>query len=169
MIFKSIEDEASESGLRITNSFKEAFSSEKFLSFGSDQTFSAALDNDRTSLQNYISAVQGGMNEQEAFNQHMFTASSAATEYARSMSAQNLDANKFVDTQRAFQVQLSAGDKSLGNVKTLLNEYNSALDETNGGLTKCGLSQQEFVSAVGQSNTQVGGYLSSLGGAEASM
>jgi len=50
----------------------------------------------------------------------------------------------------------------LGNVRNLINEYNSALGTTSNGLTKCGLSQEEFTKATQRGNQALGNYFATL-------
>ena len=59
-------------------------------------------------------------------------------------------------------IATAAQDTSLGNVRTLLNEYNS-------GLANCGLTQEQFIQSVTQSNRNLGYYFTSLQGGEATM
>ena len=70
--------------------------------------------------------------------------------------------DSFAASQRMAQVSTLAQNQSLANVRLLLNEYNS-------GLSTCGLSQQQFIQSVAQSNGALGGYLANLNGAKASM
>lgn len=155
--------------MRIRNAFTNAFSDNKFLSFSSNSNFLSGLKNDKDNLRNYMDAISNKVDPQQAFNVHLSSGSSALKEYVRNTNQAKLSVEGFETAQRRYQVSLSAGDRSLGNIKTLMNEYNSSLDRASNGITKCGLSQQEFVTAVGQTNAGFGNYLSNLGGAKATM
>ena len=174
MIFSTIEDEATLSGHRITNIFSQvassirtALSSAQGVSFGS--SFTASLTNDQIALQNFINELARGTPMEQAFANTMREASVAAQQYAQNTNVASLSVDNFVTQQKMSQVSSLAQGKSLGNIKTLLNEYNSSLSATANGVTNCGLKQADFVNSVGQSNSILGKYLTGLNGANASM
>lgn len=174
MIFSTIEDEATLSGHRITNIFSQvassirtALSSTQGVSFGS--SFTASLTNDQIALQNFINELGRGIPMEQAFANTMREASVAAQQYAQNTNVASLSVGNFVTQQKMSQISSLAQGKSLGNIKTLLNEYNSSLSATANGVTNCGLKQADFVNSVGQSNSILGKYLTGLNGANASM
>ena len=169
MIFSTIENEASSSGLKITSIFSNtaknirAIFSKGFtdtLSF--DNSFSQSLTADETALLRYSLALKSKLSEQEAFNATMTKASTAAQEYARTVEITGASVSKFTTQQKMAELSLMAKNKSLTNIRAILNTYNTGLAET-------GLSQQQFVQSVGQSNVVLGRYLTGLNGAKASM
>ena len=163
-IFKTIEDEATLSGMRITSIFQNAFSAIRMTEsadiFGS--TFTAGLQSDITAIESYKAAVMGGMSETEALRTCMAGASQAAINYATSMNASKLSSTEFATSQKMAQVAVMAQGKSLTTAKSLILEYNS-------NCAKTGLSQGNFIKAVSQSNAGLGKYLSSLNGAKGSL
>ena len=161
--FKTIEDEATMSGLRIQSVFIDAFNAiRNSATFSFDGVFTQQLNTDVQALTAYQAAVQSGIEPTTAFSQTMTTASSAAQAYAKSVDATKISITDFTAQQNAAEVALMAKNKSLTNVRSLIAEYNS-------GLATCGLTQQQFISAVGQSNTGLSKYLTGLNGAKASM
>lgn len=169
MIFSTIENEASRSGLKITSIFSNvannvrAIFSESFtntISF--DSSFSQSLMADETALLRYNLALKSGLSEQEAFNATMISASPAAQAYAQTVDITGASIAEFTTQQKMAELSLMAQNKSLGNVRSMLNTYNN-------GLAQIGVSQQQFVQSVGQGNAALGKYLSGLNGTKASM
>ena len=165
MLFKTIEDEATLSGLRIQSIFGQvgnqisAMFSTKAMDFSG---FSTSIESDIAAINNYIVALRNGQTQEEAFKATMVEASSAAQAYANSVNTASVTTNGFVRYAAMNKVSLEAQNKTLGNVKMLLNEYNS-------GMANCKLNQADFISAVGQSNSALGKYLTGLNGGKASM
>ena len=165
MLFKTIEDEATLSGLRIQSIFGQvgnqisAMFSTKAMDFSG---FSTSIESDIAAINNYIVALRSGQTQEEAFKATMVEASSAAQAYANSVNTASVSTNGFVRYAAMNKVSLEAQNKTLGNVKMLLNEYNS-------GMANCKLNQADFISAVGQSNSALGKYLTGLNGGKASM
>lgn len=173
-IFSTIEDEATISGKRVVNKFTAVKSQidaifQKANGVTFDTPFSDTLSSDRTALLAYRAEINNGATATDAFAKTMTTASTAAQELAKSGNVNIKAIADFTSQQKQSQVTILAQNKSLGNVRTLLNEYNSSLSETANGVTNCGLKQADFVNSVGQSNTVLGKYLTSLNGADATM
>lgn len=164
--FKVIEDEASASGKRITSIFADAFNAIKSIkgsgTFSFSSNFSTELNNDIQSINNFKAAVSSGMNVGEAFDMHMLNASNSAQVYARSMDTSSLSVKQFETNQRMSQISLQAQGASLSTCNSLILAYN-------GGLAATGLSQQQFLAAIRQTNPQLYAYLASLNGATGSM
>ena len=163
MIFKTIEDEAARSGLRIQNTFSQAFSairSNQGFSFSTN--YASTLNADTIALNQYQAALQAGVPQAQAFANTMTMASQTAQNFALSTDMLTANTSQYLSVAAAQDVTLQASNRSLGNVKTLINEYN-------GGLKTCGLSQKQFVDAVGKSNVGLSTYLSGLNGANASL
>lgn len=162
-IFKTIEDEASASGLRITNIFSQAFAALKTnstFSFGTE--FNAQLQNDIACINNFKAAVASGTPPVEALKNCLLTASQSAVEYATSMEASSLSTDEFATKQKMAAVTAKAQSKSLVTAKALINDYNNRCRNS-------GLVQTDFLKAVGQSNSGLAKYLSGLNGAKGSL
>lgn len=163
LIFKTIEDDATKSGLRIQNIFSQTFSAlRNNANFSFTSSFSTTLNDDINALNQYKAALQAGTPQAQAWANTMTMASQTAQSFAQSASFMTDTMDDFITAARIQDVALQASNKSLGNVKMLIGEYN-------GGLKNCGLSQKEFISAVGQSNAGLSKYLSGLNGAKGSM
>lgn len=162
-IFKTIEDGASSSGYKITSIFSQLFSDIRSNSHGITFStgFSETLNNDISCITAYQNAVAAGTEAATAFDNSMLTASMSAVEYATSMDASKLSVAEFATQQRQAEIATIAQGTSLKNVKSLIAEYNS-------GCVTTGVSQEQFVDAVSQSNSNLGKYLSGLDGAKAS-
>lgn len=162
-IFKTIEDEASASGVRITNIFSQAFAALKTnstFSFGTE--FNTQLQNDIACINNFKAAVASGTAPVEALKNCLLTASQSAVEYATSMEASSLSTDEFATKQKMAAVAAKAQSKSLVTAKALIKEYNQ-------GCQSSGLAQTDFLKAVGQSNSGLAKYLSGLNGAKGSL
>ena len=165
MLFKTIEDEATLSGKRIQSIFGQvgnqisAMFSTKTMDFSG---FNTSIIKDTDAINNYVMALQSGMSQEQAFKSTMVEASVAAQTYANSVNTTNASVDGFKTYAAMSQVSLEAQNKTLGNVRILLNEYNS-------GMENCKLSQDDFISAVGKSNSALGKYLAGLNGGQASM
>lgn len=162
-IFKTIEDEASASGLRITNIFSQVFAALKTnstFSFGTE--FNAQLQNDIACINNFKAAVASGTPPVEALKNCLLTASQSAVEYATSMEASSLSTDEFATKQKMAAVTAKAQSKSLVTAKALINDYNNQCRNS-------GLAQTDFLKAVSQSNSGLAKYLSGLNGAKGSL
>lgn len=162
-IFKTIEDEASASGMRITNIFSQAFAALKTnstFSFGTE--FNAQLQNDIACINNFKTAVASGTPPVEALKNCLLTASQSAVEYATSMEASSLSTDEFATKQKMAAVAAKAQSKSLVTAKALISDYNDKCESS-------GLTQTDFLKAVGQSNSGLAKYLSGLNGAKGSL
>lgn len=162
-IFKTIEDEASASGVRITNIFSQVFAALKTnstFSFGTE--FNTQLQNDIACINNFKAAVASGTPPVEALKNCLLTASQSAVEYATSMEASSLSTDEFVTKQKMAAVAAKAQSKSLVTAKALISDYNDKCKSS-------GLAQTDFLKAVGQSNSGLAKYLSGLNGAKGSL
>lgn len=70
--------------------------------------------------------------------------------------------DQYAYNQKMVELSSIAQNKSLGNVKSILNEYNSEMAET-------GLKQEDFIKSVSQSNPVLGKYLSNVETGKAKM
>ena len=137
MFFTTIEDEATLSGLRIQNIFtgvanniKSIFDKTTFVSFGS--SFEAQFQSDVIAIENYINELNNGRSAEEAFAATMRNASIEAQEFANSLNATTYSEEQaaqalsdFTARQNASQISMMAQNRSLSNVRLLMNEYNS--------------------------------------------
>ncbi len=176
-VFNTIEDEANLSRTKIVSIFGKAAKqiSELFFEIKSksgisyDSHFTNTLKDDSSAIENYIKTVTKGTSTIEAANLHMREASNEAQLYIQNTNFKNLDVDDYIKSQNKLYVTQLAQEKTLGNAKKLINEYNSSLKENANGLTDCGLTQEDFVNSVAKSNSTLGNYLSGLDGAEASL
>lgn len=164
MIFTTVEDEASRFGVRIDSVFtglKNSFNNNLGgIQFSS--TFSNALQNDISCLNAYAAAIQDPQTATNAFTTTMNGASAAAQQFAQSSNFSANAIGTFASQQKLLQVSLSAQDKSFGNISRIINTYNT-------GLSELGVNQEQYVSAVGESNSVLASYLSGLQSGEATM
>lgn len=161
MIFKTIEDDATRSGLRITSIFHQVFDAIKSSgNFSLGTTFTTSLQNDIVCIENFKAAVAAGVAPVEALNNCMYTASQAAIQYAQSMDASELSTNEFVIASTKVQIATMAQNRSWTNCKSLITAYNNSMSMT-------GLTQQQFIDSVRQSNSGLAQYLAGLNGANA--
>ena len=179
MFFSTIEDEATRSGLRITNIFSSTFKNivaifQQKQGIKFDSVFSESLQNDRTALLNYRSAINSGLSDTEAFKMTMTNASKEAQTFVQTLAQSGQSVNikaisDFTKQQKMANVTLQAQDTSLGNVRAMLNEYNSGMQSAGNVCANTGLTQAQFTASVNQSNSSLGQYLIGLEGGKASM
>lgn len=155
--FKVIEDDAKASGLRITSIFndiasviKQTFS--KKINFSTD--FGQTFADDIEALNNYITKIRDGVPAEEAFAQTMREASVEAQNFAQTTNASTIEVAQF--KKICVQSKITDMASSFKNARSLINEYNT-------GLQTCGLTQEEFLDAVGQSNSTFANYLKTVG------
>lgn len=170
LIFKTIEDDASASSIRITSIFSTLRDNIKLLlskaatesSFSFEDGFEESLNNDLAAINNYITAVQGGMSEAEALASSFGDASAAAKDYANSTKFAEVNTEDYTIKAKLSQISTLAQNKSLSNTKKLIDEYGT-------GLKKCGLSQEQYLLEIKKTNPQLAAYLANLHGADATL
>ena len=180
--FKLIEDDATKSGKRIENAFFNTFSNIKSLMsnvknpYAFSDVFSTNLNNDIVSLNKFIKAVSQGESKNVALVNYMQMSSNSAKEFANSIDVSTLatknasevmdicssSTKEFETQQKMAQISIVANGNSLTKTKQLIDEYQ-------GGLKNCGVSQQQFLTAVQATNPQLANYLSGLNGANGSL
>lgn len=172
MIVKLIESEQSLSGkkLQIKNPLGDFISSTKNtdgLLFNED--FKKQLKKDEAAIRSYIDAFKQTGNIQNSFDMYMSGASDSAQSHAKNIEVvngqiENADAiiAKYEKSANMAQVSNLALDKSFANCQKIINEFN-------GGFKNTKLSQEDFISAVGTSNSVMGKYLSNLNGVPATL
>lgn len=176
--FKVIEDQAALTGKRIGTLFsdaaKDATSAFSTIGLKTNSSFKNSLKSDITALGNYSYAMKTGSAEADAFNQHMKNAGEAARAYAQSGKIASDGIEGFIQQQKAAGVATIAQNKSLTNVKSIMQEYA-------GGCKNVGMSQKAFAEAVATTNSTLGkslvagkgvngmmtGYIKSVVGAKA--
>lgn len=136
------------------------FQTDNGLKFNKDYT--DKLKTDISSLQDFQTAISSGVLKGDAFDSTMSKASKSARDFATGIRGTSVNIGEFVNKSRMSEISLVAQNKSLANVRTLLNEYNQQA-------RNCGVSQSDFVQSVTSSNSSLGNYLSSLKGADATM
>lgn len=164
MIFKRTEGNTLVQNLKSTflNGFNGLFASLKTQDFSFANTFSTSLEQDRAALLAYREAINNNVPITEAFKQTMTGASVAAQEFAKNNEVNILGIQNFTKAQESSAIGIMAQNKSFANCKTLINEYSN-------GCKNCGLSQEQFATAVGKSNPALAKYLSGLNGAKGSL
>ena len=179
--FKLIEDDATISGKRIENAFSNTFSNIKSLMsdvknpYAFSDVFSTNLNNDIVSINKFIKAVSQGESKNVALANYMQMSSNSAKEFANGIDVSTLatknasevmdicssSTKEFETQQKMAQVSLVANSNSLTKTKQLIDEYQ-------GGLKNCGMSQQQFLTAVQATNPQLANYLSGIKNGNAS-
>ena len=180
--FKLIEDDATKSGKRIENAFFNTFSNIKALmsdvknTYAFSDIFSTNLNNDIVSINKFIKAVSQGESKNVALANYMQMSSNSAKEFANGIDVSTLatknasevmdicsaSTKEFETQQKMAQVSLVANGNSLTKAKQLIDEYQ-------GGLKNCGMSQQQFLTAVQSTNPQLANYLSGIKNGNASL
>lgn len=159
--FKVIEDEASKSGKRVSTIFgdlKGVLNGSKIKPiFNND--FETNLNNDIAALENYKAALADNSDAGDAFARNLAGASTYMQEYAKSTNEASLSAKEFATAEKMRQVAIKASNTSLARCRELIVAYN---DDSKRG----GLSQQQFIDAVKEGNSQLASYLSGLNGAK---
>lgn len=173
-LFKVIEDDATQSSMRITSIFTTLknqitgiFSSTNTISFSAQ--YEQGLLSANTALYNYMNLLNAGVPAEQAFAMSMREQDAATQEFALglntvSRSAAEMQAVLDNYTRRSDMMVVStqAQNKSLSNCRSIINSFN---DSSKRG----SLSQTQFAQAVGQSNPILGRYLANLNGSRASM
>ena len=162
-----MQDKSSLSGLRIGNIFgniseyiNKLRETTNGISLG--DTFNNSISKDTIALNNFTKKFAECKSAETAFEATMKGASVSAQAFALKMHETGASVDDFVKSQKMQEVALISQNKSLTNVRGLLDEYNL-------GCKNVGLTQQDFVQSVGQSNRVLGNYLSSVGDGEATM
>lgn len=130
------------------------------MSFG--DKFETSLQTDISSLQNFQNAFNNGMNQGDAFNATMKSASVEAQAYAQAVGAASIRTGDFEEKQRLAQISLISQNKSLITCKSLIVDYNNKC-------ASAGVSQSQFINAIKQSNVGLANYLSGLNGAKGTL
>ncbi|MGN0635747.1 MAG: hypothetical protein ACI4I5_05955 [Acutalibacteraceae bacterium] len=155
MVFKTINDESKS----FASNLKQTFNSGFGFKFEFDDKFISQLTTDLSLLNK-----AGGLTEKELSKLSL----SAQELFTRgNLSAESIE--KFALGQKQAQIAAAASSNALGKSIGLMKEYNSALKNSDGITESCGIGQKDFVDAVNQGNSSLGGYLKSLNGAEASL
>ena len=124
--------------------------------FSFSTSFHKDLATDVNALNNFSKAISNNVSKEEALKTQMASASIAAQNFAGKMQESGLSVNDFIKAQKYSAVSLAAQNKSLTNVRSLLDEYNSGLTTTGNVCENTGLAQQDFAKAVGESNKVAG-------------
>lgn len=134
-----------------------------------DNDFLSNLENDKVAITDYVSALNSGCKADDAFNKTMREASTTAQQFIQNINATEMSVSKikqtiddYVVSTKMSEISMMAQNKKLGNVKTLINEYNL-------GMKNCGLSQDKFIESVTKSNPVLGKYLSGVQSGKATM
>lgn len=151
MIFKTIEDDASDLGFKLTNVFSNAFDeiekNSKGIQFSDD--FRKKLKNDREALKKFSDDLANNVDRSVALSQMQASINAKAF-------AENWDKDstieKFTKQQIKAQVSLEASKKSIGSLKAVISQFNQGFDSL-------GISQEEYIESVKKTNQHLGNYL----------
>lgn len=176
--FTTIEDEAALFGVKLKSTFSNiakqihaVFTNKSTIQFSN--LFTQNIENDKAAIGNYIEAVNSGKSAEEAFSMTMREASVEAQNFANSLNVVKVakeglgtkiktTTDQYAYNQKMVELSSIAQNKSLENVKAILNEYNSEMAKT-------GLEQKDFIKSVSQSNPVLGKYLSNVETGKAKM
>lgn len=165
-IFRVVEDQAADSGKRISNIFSTSASEVNriFNNMGikSNAAFKSSFDFDIKALINYKDAINSGINPTQAFSDCMRDASEGAKALAKNTNLTTKDILEFGKQQKAANVTLQAQNKTWSSAKAIMKEYNSGCKNT-------AMSQKDFVDAVSAGNSSLGKYLSGVKTGNANM
>lgn len=153
MIFKTVEDEASLFGKRISTIFNGIAYNVSTISL--PESFNIQLETDVTALNKYKAAIDSGVRDTEKLASIMQNASVAAQELANSNNVTATSIQNFVIQQKQAQVTQLAQSKTLSGTASIIKTYNEGLDNL-------GLTQQQFTDSVSQGNAKLGKYLSTV-------
>lgn len=127
------------------------------------ENFTKQLNNDIASLTGYIQSLQRGEQQLSSWSAHMNTASITAQEYAKTLNLTKIEefdlsnaTEELKIKSRESQVTLKAQSTTWKDVKKLIELYNGNLEDT------VHLNKEQFVGAINQSNSALGGYLSKV-------
>lgn len=134
------------------------------------ENFTKQLNNDIASLTSYIQSLQKGEQQLSSWSAYMNTASITAQEYAKTLNLTKIEefdlsnaTEELKIKSRESQVTLKAQSTTWKDVKNLIELYNGNLEDT------VHLNKEQFVSAINQSNSALGGYLSKVEQGNASL
>lgn len=134
------------------------------------EDFTKQLNNDIASLTSYIQSLQRGEQQLSSWSTYMNTASITAQEYAKTLNLTKIEefdlsnaTEELKIKSRESQVTLKAQSTTWKDVKNLIELYNGNLEDT------VHLNEEQFVSAINQSNSALGGYLSKVEQGNASL
>ena len=171
MIFKTIEDEANGTSIRVAEIFsklkdyRDAIRAKPAItsSFAFDSDFTTSLNNDIAAIERYQNAVNiDKMSQVNALAVAFKDASTAVKEYAESTQFADINTKTYAINAKTLQVSTMAQSASLSNAKKMIDEYNT-------GLTRCGLQQVDYLNAIKQTNPQLAKYLSNVQAGNASV
>jgi len=134
------------------------------------EDFTKQLNNDIASLTSYIQSLQRGEQQLSSWSAYMNTASITAQEYAKTLNLTKIEefdlsnaTEELKIKSRESQVTLKAQSTTWKDVKNLIELYNGNLEDT------VHLNKEQFVSAINQSNSALGGYLTKVEQGNASL
>lgn len=132
-------------------------------------SFSASLNSDISAINSFNEAIANGQGRSQAFESCLASASNSAKEYAKSIADGALSSETFSKNMVSSQVAMKAAGTAQGNLINRIRSAKSIVTEYNNECKNTGMSQKDFVSAVGQGSSTWGKYLSGLNGAKASL
>lgn len=132
-------------------------------------SFSTSLNSDISAINSFNEAIANGQSRSQAFESCLANASNSAKEYAKSIADGALSSETFSKNMVSSQVAMKAAETAQGGLINRIRSAKSIVSEYNNECKNTGMSQKDFVSAVGQGSSTWGKYLSGLNGAKASL
>lgn len=132
-------------------------------------SFSTSLNSDISAINSFNEAIANGQSRSQAFESCLANASNSAKEYAKSIADGALSSETFSKNMVSSQVAMKAAETAQGGLINRIRNAKSIVSEYNNECKNTGMSQKDFVSAVGEGSSTWGKYLSGLNGAKASL
>lgn len=151
LIFKVIDNSSNFSGV---------FSKTSKIKY--DDGFEQQIKRDKNALNEYQQKINNGVTNTKKLQKALAGASAEARVFAETGLRAGQSVESFVVNQKQAQIATAAQHKSLGNVRALINTYNSSLGELK-------LKPEQFAQGVAQSNSVLGEYLSKTEAGKATM
>lgn len=159
LIFKVIDNNRD-----IGNIFSDVFSKTSKEKYDYDDSFKQRIQQDTNALDGYQQKINNGVTNTKKLQKALAGASAEARVFAETGLRAGQSVESFVVNQKQAQIATAAQNKSLGNVRALINTYNSDSLKT-----ELGLEHQQFAEGVTQSNLVLGEYLSKTEAGKATM
>lgn len=168
--FKLVDKEGTLSGKGFNFSLSGLFDllfNKKVEKFSFSQDYLKQLAKDKEYISAYANEIiNANSSMEDAYNNHMLGASDSARNFVKSFNVSDITADNPIESifekqSNNSEITNKAMDKSLKNVKSLINEYNR--------LAKAGENTSDFANAVTQGNKALGNTMTSANGASVSM
>lgn len=151
-IFKTIEDEAEKSSIRISQTFKNIFA-------GGSVQYSDTLAKDTEILNNILNQIA---NNSKITSDITDGSSKKAKELINSFNLSSDSVKRFIDEQKNLELQTISMNHSIGNCAGIINEYNDRI-------VASGNDSKDFIGAISIGNPELSKYIQGLNGAKGSL